>query len=109
MTAAQWEHPDAAEEFDAAVHWYESQRPGMGLKLLDRVREARREIADWPDAAQFFARTDDGAVVRSKDIRGFPYRILYALLPDALVILAYAHERRKPGYWIHRASNSSEQ
>lgn len=42
-------------------------------------------------------------------VRGFPYRILYALLPDALVILAYAHERRKPGYWIHRASNSSEQ
>ncbi|PII84773.1 hypothetical protein BMH32_13460 [Leucobacter sp. OLJS4] len=107
MTAAQWEHPDAVEEFDAAAHWYESQRPGTGLKLLDRAREARREIADWPDAARLFARTDDGAVIRSKDIRGFPYRILYALLPDAIVIVAYAHEHRKPGYWARRIASSA--
>lgn len=35
MTLPQREHPEAVAEFDAAVHWYEEQEPGIGLALID--------------------------------------------------------------------------
>lgn len=51
MTLVQREHPEAVAEFDAAVRWYEAQGPGIGLALIDRAQQARKDIADWPNAA----------------------------------------------------------
>ena len=102
MTLVQWEHPDAAAEFDTAVRWYEQQEPGIGLALIDRAQEARQIIADWPDAATTFAIANDGTVIRSIAVRGYPHRIVYTVEPEAILIIAYAHERREPGYWLHR-------
>ncbi|OYN90251.1 hypothetical protein [Parenemella sanctibonifatiensis] len=105
MTLAQREHPEAVGEFDAAVRWYEAQESGIGLALIERARQARQEIADWPNAAPPFTTADDGTVIRSKVVRGYPYRVVYAVESDAILILAYAHERREPGYWVHRLSD----
>jgi hypothetical protein len=32
----------------------------------------------------------------------FPYQIIYRLDQDAIVILAIAHVKRRPGFWKHR-------
>jgi hypothetical protein len=32
----------------------------------------------------------------------FPYQILYFIEDSYLVVIAYAHNRRKPGYWKDR-------
>ncbi len=102
MTLDQQEHPEAAAEFDSAVRWYEDQERGVGLALIDRAQQTRQEIADWPNAAPHFTTADDGTVIRSRAVRGYPYRIVYTVEPKAILILAYAHERREPGYWLHR-------
>jgi plasmid stabilization system protein ParE len=102
MTLRQREHPEAVAEFDAAVRWYEEQESGVGLTLVDRAQRSRRDIADWPNAAPPFATGADGAMIRSKAVRGYPYRIIYTVESDSILILAYAHQRRKPGYWLHR-------
>jgi hypothetical protein len=36
-------------------------------------------------------------------VRRFPYAVVYDVLPDAVIIIAVAHQRRKPGYWIRRS------
>lgn len=41
-------------------------------------------------------------VVRSASVSVFPYRVIYYLTNTSVVILAYAHNRRTPGYWQHR-------
>ncbi len=105
MTLAQREHSEAVAEVDAAVRWYEAQETGLGLALVDRAQRARQDIADWPQAAPIFTTADDGTAIRSKAVRGFPYRIIYTVEPDAILILAYAHERREPGYWLHRVGD----
>lgn len=86
MTLVQWEHPDAVSEFDAAVHWYENHEPGVGLALIDRAQQARDDISFWPNAAPLFATADDGTVIRSKAIRGYPYRIVYTVERNAILI-----------------------
>ncbi|WP_293781626.1 type II toxin-antitoxin system RelE/ParE family toxin [uncultured Aeromicrobium sp.] len=102
---AQWEHPEAVAEFDAAVRWYEDQEPGIGLALIDRARQARKDLDQWPNAAPPFTTADDGTAIRSKVVRGYPYRIVYTVEPDTILILAYAHEHREPGYWLHRLND----
>lgn len=44
-------------------------------------------------------------MIRSKAIRGYPYRIVYTVEPDTTLILACVHERREPGYWLHRLND----
>lgn len=105
MTLPQREHPEAVAEFDTAVRWYEEQEPGIGLTLIDRAQQARKDLAHWPNAAPPFTTTDDGTVIRSKAVGGYPYRIVYTVEPDTILILAYAHERREPGYWLHRLND----
>ena len=40
--------PEARDELDAAVDWYEQQRPGLGTAFLDRVRDVFARIAANP-------------------------------------------------------------
>lgn len=91
MTLPQREHPEAVAEFDAAVRWYEDQEPGVGLWLIDRAQQVRHDIAHWPHTAAPFTTADDGTVILSKAVRGYPYRVVHTVEPDAILILAYAH------------------
>ncbi len=43
--------------------------------------------------------------VRTRSVAGFRYDIKYVVLDREVVVVAYAHERRRPGYWAHRLSD----
>lgn len=92
-------HPEAAAELDAAIRWYAERDAELGEFLLAEVRLALEKIAAlptaWPvssydDRVQYFA------------LSRFPYRVLFSLDPEGLVVVAFAHRRRRPGYWRQR-------
>jgi hypothetical protein len=69
-------HPAATEELDAAGEWYDAQRPGLNLELLDAVEEAIALIVERPAAWQ------RDSVVAGREIhrfvmRRFPFSIVY--------------------------------
>lgn len=35
----------------------------------------------------------------------FPYGIVYFVRDDEVLVVAYAHERRRPGYWRERLAD----
>lgn len=35
-------------------------------------------------------------------MNGFPYHIVYFVQDDEPVVIAYAHQSRRPGYWRDR-------
>lgn len=37
--------------------------------------------------------------VRRAHLRGFPYWVMYQEVEGAVVIVAVAHEKRRPDYW----------
>ena len=41
-------------------------------------------------------------MVRSKGVNGFPYRVVYFVAGEQLVVVAVAHTKRRPGYWRDR-------
>ena len=90
--------PEAKDEFDAAVDWYEQQRPGLGTAFLERVRETFARIASNP---QLHAAVHQD--VRRAVVRKFPYGVLYKEEAGEIVVVAVFHSARDPNIWQGRA------
>ena len=42
----------------------------------------------------------------SKGVTGFPFRVVYFLDDDLLMIVAVAHSKQRPGYWRERVPSA---
>ena len=94
--------PDAIAELEAAARWYEEQLSGLGLALIDAVDAALSRVADWPRSGKPVPTVVSDLDVRRVPVARFPYNLPYVVLDDAVVVLAVAHDRRRPGYWTGR-------
>ena len=84
-----------------AARWYETHRAGLGTEFLDAVDRAVTRIPEAPRMGSMVTGIRDEAI-RRRPVRRFPYHVVYIELSDRLQILAIAHDRRRPGYWIGR-------
>ncbi len=90
-------HPDAAREFEEAALFYESRVAGLGKSFLSEVERTVALIQQYPDAGAIL-----GHNLRRVRVDRFPYSIVYQRSVDAIVVIALAHHRRRPGYWRGR-------
>jgi toxin ParE1/3/4 len=93
---------EAVKELDDAVLWYEDRREGLGLSFVAALDRAIESISRHPQAAALIEGVSEDLEVRRISIRRFPYFVAYLVLDDAVVVLAIAHERRRPRYWSDR-------
>ena len=102
MTLRRRERAEAAAELDAAIDWYADKRPLLAVEFLDAVEAGIAHILDWPDSGRPYpGREDRTPILRTKRVKGFPYRIVYLVDGDDLVIFAYPHDKQRPGFWKH--------
>ena len=91
----------SAELEDGAV-WYNSQRPGLGLEFVEAVDAALAQIAAWPQIGRPVPGLPRDVPARRFPVNRFPYHIAYLEWDGVIRILAFAHDRREPGYWFSR-------
>jgi plasmid stabilization system protein ParE len=89
-------HPDAAEEFGAAVEYYEAAVSGLGNRFLLAVRQATDLILADPEIGR------PRGIARRFGVPGFPYDVAYRVRAEVVEVLAIAHHHRRPGYWRAR-------
>ena len=89
--------PEADEEFREAARYYESEAAGVGLSFIVAVHKAADEIVEFPLAMQV-----QRVGIRKKVLRHFSYNLFYAIEIDTIVIVAVAHQRKRPNYWRTR-------
>lgn len=69
--------------------------------LLDigthKVKKSIKRIIEYPKASSI-----ERGDVRKCLLHKFPYKILYSMEDDHILIIAIAHLHRKPDYWIER-------
>jgi toxin ParE1/3/4 len=95
-------HEAAAEEAIEAAAWYEQERAGLGQEfgraldaVLDLLEERMVRPAKMPGTA--------GALGAKRLIlRRFPYDVVVQELSDEVLVVAVAHQSRRPGYWRGR-------
>jgi plasmid stabilization system protein ParE len=92
---------EAEAELVDAASWYESHREGLGAAFLGAVEATVARIAEAPRVGSMVPSLADPDV-RRRPVQRFPYHIVYMELPDHLRVLAIAHDRRRPGYWMGR-------
>lgn len=90
-------HELAAIEFDDAVKWYELQSEGLGERFKAATKQKIEKISQNP--RWFTIETED---VYKAYVPKFPYKILYTVEADSIIIWAIAHLHRKPWYWQSR-------
>lgn len=87
----------ADQELKDSVRYYELEYSGLGRKFKDEVRMAVKRIAAYP-----MAWSVERGEVRKCLLHKFPYKLLYSVESDHILIIAVAHRHRKPDYWVGR-------
>lgn len=99
MTRAIRVSEPASGELTEAVRWYEARRPGLGGDFLDSVAETFTRIEAHPEIG---ALSRHARRTRRLLVPRFPFQVVYHLRPTEIVIVAVAHQKRRPGYWKNR-------
>lgn len=89
--------PEAAEEFREASRYYENEAPGVGVAFIAELHRVISVVTSHPRAARKVRGT-----IRSKALFHFPYSLLYSIESGLILIVAVAHQKRRPTYWRSR-------
>ncbi len=90
--------PEAEQEFREAARFYEEKASGVGISFIAEVHKALSFVGQNPYSAK-----DIGDGIREKVLNHFPYNILYSTEAGSILIIAVAHQKRRPKYWVVRA------
>ena len=89
--------PDARAELRAARNWYHERSPLSAIAFAQTVDKTISRIRESPDT---FPLSEHGT--RKFVIERFPFNIFYRTGETEIVIVAVAHQKRRPGYWPNR-------
>jgi plasmid stabilization system protein ParE len=89
--------PPAEEEMTEASLFYELESAGLGFEFLDDVQRVVDALREYPKLGRSIGRG-----IRRALLRRFPFSLIYSEEPDGILIVAVAHQKRRPGYWGKR-------
>lgn len=98
-------HSAAVEEAAEAAAWYEQERTGLGIEFeravdaaLDLLEEQLVPLVTVPGIAGTRG-------VKRLLLRRFPYAVIVLERPAEVIVIAFAHAARRPGYWRDRVQS----
>ena len=93
---------EASDEAVAAAVWYDQEKPGLGIEFeqaidvaLDLLEEDLAPLVPVPGVS-------GGKGAKQLLLRRFPYSIVVRESEDEYLVIAIAHQHRRPGYWKDR-------
>lgn len=93
-------HPAAEEELLNEISFLELRAVGLGRRFHGEVQRAERVVAQFPESSHEVL-----PGIRKHPLRKFPFSLIYSIEKDCLLILAVAHHRRRPQYWLDRVDD----
>jgi plasmid stabilization system protein ParE len=94
--------PEAIDELVEAAVWYRGQRPGLESEFLTEVDRILPLIGSSPASFPRLLDVPEDLVVRRALLPRFPYAVIFMDLRTHVRVLAVAHAKRRPGYWLNR-------
>lgn len=91
-------HPEAEAEHLESVAYYEERQPGLGVSYLAEFESALEQVCEAPARYPIEQRPD----IRRVRLQRFPFTILFRESGGVVQVLAVAHHRRRPLYWLGR-------
>jgi len=88
---------DAELDINSAFEYYEKQREGLGYDFLLCIEECLSKIERNPNYYKVIYKELRGIAVRR-----FPYRILFLVQNNSVIVTAVFHARKDPQVWESR-------
>ena len=86
-----------AEHYDN-VNFYEDRLPGLGADYLKEFESVMEHICTAPN----FYSTIGAPNIHKARLKRFPFHVIYRAEQEQIIVLAVAHQRRQPAYWLRR-------
>ena len=90
-------HPAAELDLLEGFHWYADRDTDAALAFRSSIMKARTLVLGAPMAWPMFH-----LGTRKYTVRHFPYKIIYRIFQTRIQIVAVAHDRRRPNFWVDR-------
>jgi toxin ParE1/3/4 len=94
--------PEAHEEALEAATWYDVQRVGLGTEFLDELERLFARMSQLPRSFPVLMDPSPEFGLRRALLPRFPYGVVFTELADNIRVVAIAHGKREPGYWLYR-------
>ena len=91
-------HPAAEAEHLESVAFYESKQAGLGAAYLAEFENVMSRVCGGPQRYPIEREPDIRRILMTR----FPFTVLYREKDGVVQILAVAHHRRRPQYWLGR-------
>ena len=85
------------ELIEAARYYVQYGSLQLGEAFIDEFERCSRLLSEQPALGSPFR-----AAIRRLPMRRFPYSVFYNVQGMTLRVLAIAHQRRRPAYWLGR-------
>ncbi len=89
--------PNVAAELGEAADWYDDQSPALGRAFLGELESALERIDENPYSYRAVHLS-----IRRAPLHRFPYGVYFAIIDDAIHVLAVVHDARHPSIWKRR-------
>ena len=90
-------HPAAQAVVEQAQAWYEERSVLAAAGFLRELSDVLQRAAETPEC---YPRGNAGT--RRIMLDRFPFTVFYRIQPTVFLVVAVAHQKRKPGYWAMR-------
>jgi len=90
-------HPEARAELREARKWYFERSPLSATAFAHAVDNAVSQIVEAPTR---YPMAEHGT--RKFVLQRFPFNVFYRQDETEIIIVAVAHQKRRPGYWSNR-------
>ena len=91
-------HPGAAAEHRRQVAYYEDKQAGLGKRYHAEFRAVVTAVCEAPRRY----RVVHPPAIRRMSLSIFPFDLIYREVDGEVQVLAIAHHRRQPDYWLAR-------
>lgn len=89
--------PPAETELLKGISYYSAISPELGSRFEQAVAEAVKSVAAHPERG-----APRSGSTRRWLVKSFPFGVIYRASESEVLIVAIAHERKKPEYWAGR-------
>jgi len=89
--------PEAVVEAEAARDWYAERNPQAAEGFATELEAAVQAIMEAPERWSKYV-----AGTRRFLLHRYPFYLVYRVRVSTIELIAVAHARRRPGYWLAR-------
>ena len=91
---------EAESDLAGSAARYEREREGLGIRFVEAVEAALERIGSHPSIGGPAPGVPEAVGARHVVVAGFPFSLVYIDLGLELRVVAVAHAKREPGYWM---------